>query len=413
MINTSSTFNKYAGEIVDVCIVGAGLSGAYAAYLLRGYSVAVVDARCRVGGRLLTAEEQGGGDLGGAWIWPRSEYAMKQFVDQLGIKTVDQYTDGESFFRTSDGRTHSFPPGEADQYVACGGGAVRVSGGAAKMVQTLLKNDTNVKFVSIYLSMKVVRVEHGGDVMRVICAKAEDTNNEVSIRCRAAILAAPPKVLANSICFDPPLPKIKIDSMLATPTWMEDYGKVLVSFPHNWWRRLNLSAVSIDRKGSVSTWWEACSGIDEDGLYPTLAGFVTAFEAKKLQKLESAEALHDHVIDSLTNIYPVDAATMGMQIDSVEVKINGSAERDGITVVKGGISVVYKSWLNDCHTNVPSSSDGGFACDYGDVNLMNSVGSLFFAGTETSHGSGHMEGAVVSAQRAAAEVKQYLMLDRT
>ena len=71
MINTLSTFNKYAGEIVDVCIVGAGLSGAYAAYLLRGYSVAVVDARCRVGGRLLTAEEQGGGDLGGGFYGQR------------------------------------------------------------------------------------------------------------------------------------------------------------------------------------------------------------------------------------------------------------------------------------------------------------------------------------------------------
>jgi monoamine oxidase len=412
MTSTTSSLNKYDGETVDVCIVGAGLSGAYAAYLLRGYSVAVVDSRCRVGGRLLTAEEQGGGDLGGSWIWPRSECVMKQFVDELGIKTVDQYADGESFFRTSDGRSHSFPPGEADRYVACGGGAVRVSGGAAKMVQTLLKNDTNVN-LSIYLGMKVVRVEYGGDVMRVINVKAEDTNNEVSIRCRAAILAAPPKVLANSICFDPPLPKIKIDSMLATPTWMEDYGKVAVSFPHNWWRRLNLSAVSIDRKGFVSTWWEACSGIDGDGSCPTIAGFVTAFEAKKLQKLESAEALHDHVIDSLTNIYPVDAVKMGMQIDMAEVKINGSAERDGITVVKGGITVVYKSWLKDRHTNVPTSSDGGFACDYGDVNLRKSVGSLFFAGTETSHGSGHMEGAIISAQRAADEVKQYLMLDRT
>lgn len=410
MTSTSSVVDKGTDDIVDVCIVGAGLSGAYAAYLLRAHSVSIVDARSRVGGRLLTAE--GGGDLGGAWIWPSSEYAMKRLVDQLGISTVDQYSDGISFFRTSDGRTHSFPPGEADRYVACGSGAVRVSGGAAKIVQTLLKNaehDTNVS-LSMYLGMKVVGIEYGGDVVRVVCVKAGESIDEKSIRCRTVILAAPPKILANTIYFHPPLPKIKIDSMFATPTWMEDYGKVAVSFPHNWWRRLNMSAVSMDRKGPVSTWWEACSGNDGDGLYPTLAGFVTAVEANKMQKLGSAEAIHDHIMDSLTSIYAVGAAEMGMLIDVVGVQINGSAERDGITVVKGGVVVTYKSWLNDNHTNVPSSSDVDFACDYGDINLRKSVGPLFFAGTETSHGSGHMEGAIISAQRAADEVMQYLRL---
>jgi len=401
-------------DIIDVCIVGAGLSGVYAAYLLQGYSVAVFDARCRVGGRLLTAEEQGGVDLGGSWIWPRSEYVMTRFVDQLRIETVDQYVNGESFVRTSDGKRLSIPPGEASRYIACGGGAVRVSSGAASIVHTLLQNDKHDTHdnLSIHLGMRVVGIEHGGDVMRVIY-EAEETNNKVgtkSIRCRAAILAAPPKVLANSIRFHPPLPKIKIDSMLATPTWMEDYGKVAVSFPQNWWRRLNMSAVSIDQKGPVSTWWESCSGNDGDGLYPTLTGFVTATGAKYLQKLENSEALHDHVMDSLTDIYAIDAAEMGMQLDAVGVKINGSADTHGISVMKGGIIVSYKSWLKDCHTNSPPSEVVDFACDYGDVNLQRSVGSLFFAGTETSHGSGHMEGAIVSAQRAAEEVLQYLRL---
>jgi monoamine oxidase len=412
-MSTSSIVDKDDGDdIVDVCIVGAGLSGAYAAYLLRDYSVAVVDARCRVGGRLLTVD--GGVDLGGSWIWPRSEYVMKRFIDQLGINTVDQYVDGESFARAPDGRIHSIPPGGAGRYVACGGGAVRVSGGAATMVHTLLQNDDHDIYcnLSIHLGMRVVRIEHSGDVMRVVYVEAEEINNEITktIRCRTVILAAPPKVLANSICFHPPLAKVKIDSMLATPTWMEDYGKVAVSFPLNWWRRLNMSAVSIDQKGPVSTWWEACSGNDGDGLYPTLAGFVTATGANKLQKLDSTEALHDHVIDSLTAIYCINASDMGMQVHEVGVKINETADKDGISVVKGGITVTYKSWLKDGHTNVSSSYDVDFACDYGDVNLRESVRSIFFAGTETSHGSGHMEGAIISAQRVADEAIQYLRL---
>lgn len=36
------------------------------------------------------------------------------------------------------------------------------------------------------------------------------------------------------------------------------------------------------------------------------------------------------------------------------------------------------------------------------------VGPLFFAGTETATGHGHMEGAVIAAKRVCAEVMEYL-----
>ncbi|KAL7532923.1 hypothetical protein ACHAXR_004932 [Thalassiosira sp. AJA248-18] len=409
----STSCNLHRTDIFDVCVVGAGLSGAYAAHKLiaNGNTVAVLDARHRIGGRLLTAEEQGGGDLGGAWIWPRSEYVMQQFLMELDVKTVPMGAmNGQMAALTPGGKRHVLPDGEAARYAACGGGAVRVSGGAASMVQKLLRdNDTNN--LSIQTGMQVHRIERDGDLVKINCLRtAADSNkkDETTITCRAAVLAAPPKLLANTIEFHPSLPKSKMDCMLATPTWMEDYGKVSVSFPQFWWRRLNMSAISIDQVGAVSTWWEACSGIDGDGKLPTLAGFVTAYGAKTLSKMKNSEAMHEYIIDSLMKIYGIDESKMGMRRDLTDIKINGTADKDGLVISKAGVTVTYKSWSEDVHTHFSNDNGHSGQCSYGDRELHQSAGPIFFAGTETAFGSGHMEGAIIAAQRAADEVIQYL-----
>ena len=404
---------KDKSESEDVCVIGGGLSGACTAHrlLAAGKSVTIFDARDRVGGRLLTAEGQGGGDLGGAWIWPKSEHAMQQFLDELGVKTVPMHLDGETMVRTHDGRRHVLPSYDASRYAACGGGAVRVPSGAASIVQRLLTSDN--PNLTILLGLRVLSIDYSGDMVHISYAKSDsniDACETKLMKCSSAVLAAPPKVIAKTITFHPPLANNKMDCMLGTQTWMSDYGKVSVSFPENWWRDLNMSAISIDQMGAVSTWWEACSGENGDGTLPTLAGFVTRDGATLLQQMGTGDALHDYVLQSLQDLYGVDVTAMGMPNHTADVATKGSVGIDGLIVSKGGIVVTYKSWLKDPFTNIQDGekNDISVTTNYGDVCLQERVGPLFFAGTESAHGSGHMEGAVISAKRVATEVIQYL-----
>ena len=81
----------------DVCVVGAGYAGLTAARQLTaaGLSVAVLEARDRVGGRIWTEEMPGGGviDRGGAWLAPGHD-AIFGLANEMGIGTYKTWVKG-------------------------------------------------------------------------------------------------------------------------------------------------------------------------------------------------------------------------------------------------------------------------------------------------------------------------------
>ncbi len=83
-------------ESADVAIVGAGLSGLMAARDLtaRGISVAVLEARGRVGGRTLSRRVGDGVfDVGAQWIGPTQE-RVARLARELGVATFPTFHDG-------------------------------------------------------------------------------------------------------------------------------------------------------------------------------------------------------------------------------------------------------------------------------------------------------------------------------
>lgn len=84
----------------DVVIIGAGVTGLTAANRLvtEGKTVAVLEARDRVGGRTWTNDIEGVTlEIGGQWVSP-DQTALLETLDELGLETYHRYRDGSSVY---------------------------------------------------------------------------------------------------------------------------------------------------------------------------------------------------------------------------------------------------------------------------------------------------------------------------
>ncbi|HVL05359.1 MAG TPA: FAD-dependent oxidoreductase [Acidimicrobiales bacterium] len=346
----------------DVVVVGAGLAGLTAAVALHdaGRTVAVVEARAQVGGRIKTLTD---GDLcldlGATWHWS-NQPAVRALAAAMGMEVFPQFRDGRAVVE-EDGppRRVVLPRPDPTE--------LRFVGGAQGLCHRLAGR---LPEASVILETDVTVVAAAGDGMRVTTAAGAGEERELS--CGAVVIAVPPRLAHAGITFTPALPGPLVQVMQGTPTFMANAVKCLAVYESPFWRDDGLSGLAFSGSGPLI---EVHDGCTEDASTAALGGFMSGWH--EFRDLEPPDR-RDLVFAHLGRFFGAGAA------DPVRY-----FERD---------------WSDDPYTNdeVVWLSE---PLPYGNAAFTEPLlgGRLVWAGTETAGaGAGHMEGAVRSGQRASS-----------
>ncbi|WP_183231657.1 FAD-dependent oxidoreductase [Bradyrhizobium sp. SBR1B] len=355
-----------------VVIVGGGVAGLTAALRIHraGIALRLLEARSRLGGRVLSVDETGqvssdGFDLGPSWFWPEMHPAFGRLVEDLGLASFAQHDDGDVVLQR-------MPNGPPQRYggLAQAPPSMRLAGGTASIVSALSD------------ALPEESIELG---VRATGARLDSEDVELSFvdvagavqTCRASfvVFALPPRLLEATVAFSPPIDAASATRWRATPTWMAPHAKFFALYDRPFWREHGLSGSAQSMVGPLAEIHDATTASGKAALF----GFVGISAEDRAAAGEAAIVTAS--VRQLTDIFGPEAAKPR--------------------------ATLFKDWAADPLTatgrdRIPtghpmSDRRRWVGQDWGD--------RIVLAGSETSvRDSGYLAGAVDAAENAAAFV---------
>jgi monoamine oxidase len=299
-----------------IVIIGGGLSGLYAAFLLQRQGIedyVLLEARPAFGGRILSVSHSGMSpfaesarasnrtnrfDLGPTWFWPDLQPKLDRLVSELDIERLPQHETGDMLVERSPHEAPLRMRGYATSPVS-----MRLAGGMAALIDAL--RDT----------LRPERIVSGQQVRRVRLADeqidldAEDSQGRVTTYCAGCVLlAVPPRLAVANIEFAPALPDALSKAWRNTATWMAPHAKYIAAYDRPFWRDEGFSGEARSATGPLAEIHDASM----PGGGAALFGFFGVPARTRLRV--SDDALRAHCRAQLARLFGPQAAEPGFDV---------------------------------------------------------------------------------------------------
>ncbi|WP_394124989.1 flavin monoamine oxidase family protein [Psychrobacter nivimaris] len=301
---------------IPVVIVGGGLSGLYAAFLLeqKGIAYRLLEARDTLGGRIAVAkyldahatnnstdidqvESSAAFDLGPSWFWPDYQTQLSTLIESLNLSRFAQFEEGDMMVE----RAANQPPVRMQGYKSAPP-SMRLVGGMAALIEALY---ARLDASCIMTSQTVKQLNRTPQHIEV---QSEDTSGHVTghvttFRAQHVLLALPPRLVEGRIAFQPALPQDLSEQWRETATWMAPHAKYVAVYESPFWRDTGLSGAARSAIGPLTEIHDA-STLEGDG---ALFGFFGV--PAQVRQSVSDTVLKEHCRAQLVRLFGDQAST--------------------------------------------------------------------------------------------------------
>jgi monoamine oxidase len=262
---------------VPIAIIGGGLSGLYAAFLLeqKGIDYILIEARDRLGGRITVAKSSvaqnassqsgdheksnDGFDLGPSWFWPAYQPQLSSLIETLGLPRFAQFEEGDMMVERS-----------ANELPICTQGyqssppSMRLVSGMTALTDALYARLDAKRIVTGQIVRRLTKTGQHIKIESEYGSEHINAGQIITYQAQRVLLALPPRLAVSNIIFEPALPQDLALEWQETDTWMAPHAKYVAVYDSPFWRDNGLSGAARSAIGPLTEIHDA-SLVEGDG----------------------------------------------------------------------------------------------------------------------------------------------------